>query len=201
MVTFFDLISFLGVASLFAWLGYGPLLSEKKASTGLGTLTDYFMFSFWFYSISAGFDYLHDLPHLQGIYVTVYHFWTGVVVAGTFILGTETLVVASYYVRKFGKTHFRETEIPAFSFVMEITYILTFAAISCAVGLSTVISFVGFWTFVVLFVGAIYYGYKYAKSWRKPDKKARDGMIYPVFFTVGWLVLSLVMHWLFGWPI
>jgi hypothetical protein len=201
LVTFFDLISFFGVASLFAWLGYGPLLSEQKASTGLGTLTDYFMFSFWFYAISAAFDYLHDLPHLEGSYVVAYHFWTGIVVAGAFVLRTETLLVASYYVREFGKTLFTKTDIPPFSFVMEITYLLTFGGLSSAVGLLTSISYVGYSTFTLLFVASCYYGYKYARSWRKPDVKAKKGMTFPIVFTVLWLIISIVMFALFGWPI
>jgi hypothetical protein len=197
LIAFFDLISFFAVASLFAWLGYGPLLSEEKASQGLGTLTDYFMFSFWFYAISAVSDYALHLPQLAEIYRLL----AGIIVASAFILGTETLLVASYYVREFGKTRFRKTDIPPFRFVMEMTYNLTLGAISVAAGYLTSISLVGRTYFPLILIISWYGAYKYARSWRKPDAKAKRLMTIPIIIIFLWIIVSVVMFILFGWPI
>ena len=153
------------------------------------------MFSFWFYAISAVADYV--LHHLQGIA----YFWTGVLVATTFVLGTETLLVATYYIRRFGKTGFDKIDVPPFSIIMTVTYSLTAGLISSAAGFHYfTISFVGQSFFVALVIGSWYGGYQYVKSWRKPSNKARLLMIYPVFATWLWIIISVVMFVLFGWP-
>jgi hypothetical protein len=194
LVTFFDVISFFAVASLFAWLGYGPLLSEKNASKGLGTLTDYFMFSFWFYGISAVVDY-------AGQYVKgTTHSWMDILIAVPFILGTETLLVATYYVRQFGKTLFKVTDMPAFSFVMEITYLQTLSVLSTIAGFLTSLTYVGRSNFVFWAIVSWYGAYRYAKSWRKPERKYLSWMTVTVLVTFLWLVVSEVMFVLFGWP-
>jgi hypothetical protein len=69
VVVFFDLVTFFGVASFFAWLTFAPLQSDqlqtfeeewRRARANFSTINDYFLVSFLFYALSAGCDYLYN---------------------------------------------------------------------------------------------------------------------------------------------
>jgi len=62
LITFFELISFFGVAALFSWLAFAPLQRDqlqafkhdahKLAEDHFSTLNDHFFASFVFFSLS-----------------------------------------------------------------------------------------------------------------------------------------------------
>jgi hypothetical protein len=71
MVTFFDLVTFFGVASFFAWLAYAPLQSDqldkfkgknrKRAGDNFAAINDYFLVSFLGFALAATCDYLSQV--------------------------------------------------------------------------------------------------------------------------------------------
>jgi hypothetical protein len=101
-VPFFDLITFFGVASFFAWLGFAPLQSDQLsrfkginrtiAGRKFSLLNDYFLLSFLSFAISALSDYLFHIPTFHSGEVLL-------LVGMGFFAGLVWLLTPMWYVR------------------------------------------------------------------------------------------------------
>lgn len=104
MVTFFDLITFFGVASFFAWLAFAPLQSDqlskfkgknrKKAGDNFAAINDYFLVSFLSCALAAICDYLFHNPAYVSYRSALY---SGIGLS--FLAGIAGLLGAILYVR------------------------------------------------------------------------------------------------------
>lgn len=114
MTAFLDLITFFGLASFFAWLGYVPLQKDlldkftgtdhETARDNFYTINDYFLVSFLFYSAAIVSEYfLHtisigiDKNPLYGSSLLVF------IIGTCFLGGLVTLAAPIWYIRKIGK--------------------------------------------------------------------------------------------------
>jgi len=200
LISFFNVILFCGGISLAAWLAFGVLLFQKNTRQGLRPITEYFLYSLGFYVVSAVTDYLLHQLDRQIFPQNILWIVTLAVVVAAFILGSETSIVAAYYVRRLGRGGLSEADIPPFKFVMQLTYLTTVSLICAISGFLTSLTFVGK-TFFLLNVGvAICGAYGYAKSWRNPTLASRKRLTYPLIATLLWIIISIIMNLAFGWP-
>ncbi len=203
MITFFEIILPFCAISGSAWLAYSQLLFQKDTKQGIRPIAEYFLYSLGFYMVSAVTDYLsHHLDRLIFPWNIIWIF-TLIVVVGTFILGSETLVVAGYYVRRLGRAGqagLSEADIPPFKFVMQLTYLTTVSLISAVSGFLTSLTYIGRTFFLLIVVVAIVGAYGYAKSWRNPTLASRKRLAYPLLVMLLWIIVSVVMNLAFGWP-
>lgn len=201
MVPFFDVILIFGGIALSAWLAYGPLLLQRNPTLqGLRPISEYFIYSCGFYAVSAVTDYF--LHHLDRLAFPWDILWvvTLIAVAGTFILGSETLFVAGFYVRRFGRTGLSESDILPFKSLMQLTLVGTISLISAVSGFLTSVTYVGR-TYFTMNVGIALWGiYGYAKTWRNPSPASRKRLAYPIYTTFLWIIVSVIMNIAFGWP-
>jgi|SRR5208282_451614 len=200
MITFFEIILlFVGISGS-AWLAYSQLLFQKDTKQGLRPIAEYFLYSLGFYAVSAVTDYLlHRLDRLIFPWNIIWSV-TLIVVVGAFILGSETLFVAGYYIRRLGRVGLSESDIPPFKFVMQLTYLTTVSLISAVSGFLTSLTYLGR-AFFLLNVGiAIFGAYGYAKSWRSPTLASRKRLAYPLIVMLLWIIVSVIMNLAFGWP-
>jgi hypothetical protein len=141
-VSFFDIISFFAIAALFAWLGYAPLQGQavresnwdiedrNKAEDSLGAITDYFMLSFCFFSVSALSDYvlrflLSDAVRYASLIASGMTFILLLTVGTMFVIGLVCLIVPMAYVRTVGRKGrgFSDLSPPPFRLTFLILYL------------------------------------------------------------------------------
>ena len=115
MVQFFDLITFFGVASFFAWLAFARLSDgdisrlvwwkQQIGRDNLCIINDYFLVSFVFWCITAVADYAYHCPKLPIANTTILnHNLVLLVLVGIFSLfGLFTIVHPMIYIRQIGK--------------------------------------------------------------------------------------------------
>jgi len=106
--SFFELISFFGVAAFFAWLGFTPLQGQQmidavtrnrfKAKENLNRINDYFLVSFLFYSIAAVADYVIHFEQVSlSVKVPLY-----LLVGVFFFFGIVLLGAPIWFIRRIG---------------------------------------------------------------------------------------------------
>jgi uncharacterized membrane protein YciS (DUF1049 family) len=200
LITFFDLISFFGVASLFAWLAFAPLQREQLdsfllpknlelARRNFATLNDYFFVSFVFFSIAAVFDYLyHDTTF------PIYHQSSLLAIVGMcFFAGFVTLLTPMFYLRSMltGNITWANVDPPGWGYAVAVAALTGFFAYISFQQSFSFNTLLGLIWFVVGFL-VLYGGWRLIRYW----KYAR----WPILLVILPVVIGVEMlidHFLF----
>lgn len=181
MVEFFDLISFFGVAALFAWLAYAPLRTQRlsegelkkqgKAKENLDKITDYFLISFLSYSVAAVSDYVYH--HRIFIVLAYNQRWVPLFIIGTsFVLGLFNLFVPIIYLRN---RNLGDIDLPPFAITFYFAVFTAAATAMWVIDLVIAMTFVGqvlsVLSGLMVYVGATR-GIKHWRDWR--DRRLRS---------------------------
>ena len=136
---FFDLVAFFGIAAFFAWLGYAPLQSQRitgiaqekreNARQNLSKITDYFLVSFLFYSITAMCDYMMHSTVFIGQRPYIF-----LAVGTSFLFGLLTLFVPMIYIRTIGRggKDWGDINPPSFDHTVAVTFFAAVSIFLCA---------------------------------------------------------------------
>jgi hypothetical protein len=135
LVTFVDVVTFFGVASLFAWLTYGPLqrdlledfggINIVRAKRNFYTVNDYFLVSFLFYSADIVGEYTLHTSRLYWIgFNPMYQMgFLRLVIMACFFGGLLTLCVPVWYLRSVqkGDRSLDQDLLPDFAFTLYVS--------------------------------------------------------------------------------